>query len=90
MQETRHKDGSSGVKIKLHDKLAALDKLAKLLGYYRDDRLDRDNRPYNITHVEIRLGSSGRTETREVAPPPQHVIDGESRTLPEDEADSPS
>ena len=47
--DLRYRDGSTGVKIKLQDKLAALDKLAKLLGYYENDREDKDGPPIQVT-----------------------------------------
>lgn len=100
MAEIRHRDGSTGVKVKLHDKISALDKLAKMLGMYRDDRGDRENRPLNITRVTINF-PDGSTESwptggragepyqiTRTGPTPQHVIDGESRTLPGDSEDS--
>ena len=36
------------------DKVAALDKMAKVLGLYRDDRSDRDQRPV-VTNVNVVL-----------------------------------
>ena len=36
------------------DKVAALDKMSKILGLYRDDRADRDQRPV-VTHVTVVL-----------------------------------
>lgn len=79
--ETRHKDGTISVKIKLHDKLAAINQLNKTLGLYRDDSKDRDNRPIQVTHVTVVLASG--SETRVVERP--DAIEGESRVLPEDE-----
>ena len=69
------------------DKTAALDKLAKVTGLYRDDQKDPNQHPINITHVTVVL-SHGETETREVTPPRPHVIDGESHVVPGDETDS--
>ena len=54
--------------VRASDKIAALDKLAKIHGLYRDDSKDKDHRPINITHVEIRM-PGGKVETREIEPP---------------------
>ena len=86
IQEIRHRDGTVGMRLKLYDKLAALDKLAKLCGLYREDKQERDNRPINITRVVIQF-PDGRTETQEIKPRGP-VVEGESRTLPEDETGS--
>ena len=88
IQEIRHRDGSRGVKVKLHDKLVALDKLAKLLGYYRDDKQDRETRPINITRIVIQF-PDGRTEAREIKPRGP-VVEGRWKPLPEESEDSPS
>ena len=67
------------------DKTAALDKLAKVTGLYRETPEDPHAHPIHITHVTVVL-SHGETEEREIAPRP--VVDGESHVLPGDEPDS--
>ena len=37
------------------DKVATLDKMAKKLGLYRDDRSDRGQRPVRVTSVTVVL-----------------------------------
>ena len=69
------------------DKVAALDKMAKAVGMYREP--ERDHHPIRISQVTVVLNhGAGRTttETQQIDPPPHNVIDGESRILPEDEA----
>ena len=84
--EIKHRDESTGVKVKMHDKLGALDRLAKILGLYRD--VPDDNRSVAITQITVVL-SHDKEETMEITEPaPQRVIDGESRTLPEESEDS--
>ena len=79
--EIKHKDGSSTVKIKLYDKMAALDKLAKIGGFYRDDRREKESAP--ITQITVVLNhSSGQrtTETRQLEAPeslPPGTVDGQ-------------
>ncbi len=53
VQETRHKDGASSVKIKLHDKIVALDKMAKILGLYHEQPPPTGN--IKITKVTVVL-----------------------------------
>ena len=53
------------------DKIAALDKMSKILGLYRDDQGDRDQRPV-VTQVTVVLnhGQGGTaTETHPPLPP---------------------
>ena len=74
--------------VRASDKIAALDKKAKIHGLYRDNRGDGDNQPIRITHVTVIL-PGGESETREIEPySPDGVVEGESRPLPEDGADS--
>jgi len=37
------------------DNVAAPDRMAKVLGLYRDDRADRDQRPVRVTNVNVVL-----------------------------------
>jgi hypothetical protein len=41
------------------DKVAALDKMAKVLGLYRDERADRDQRPV-VTNVTVVLNHAAQ------------------------------
>ena len=46
------------------DKVAALDKMSNILGLYRDDRADRDQRPV-VTHLTVVLNRGhGGTATK--------------------------
>jgi len=46
------------------DKVAALDKMSNILGLYRDDRVDRDQRPV-VTHFTVVLNHGhGCTATK--------------------------
>ena len=73
------------------DKTAALDKIAKVSGLYREVPKDPNVHPINIREVVVIL-SHGKTETFPVEDHrPQNVVEGESAVLPpEDGADSPS
>ena len=68
----------------MSNQVNALDKIAKILGLYRDVRQDRDNHPIQVTSVTVML-TVEETETHEVAQyPPGGVVEGESRALPEE------
>ena len=50
--------------VRAADKTAALDKMAKIHGWYRDDRGDHNNRPFNVNSVTVILDhGNGETST---------------------------
>ncbi len=79
VSETRNKDGGvSGTKIKLHSKLDALDKMAKIIGMYADAPTHQTD--VKITKVTIILDHGDRkpeTSTK--------VLDAESKIVDDDD-----
>lgn len=78
VSETKHRDGTASVKIKLHDKLEALDKMAKMVGAYTAT----PETTVRITKITVVLppdsdGGESRTETK--------VIEGNYEVLPDDD-----
>jgi len=67
----------SGQDIRPSNKVAALDKMAKMLGMYRDDPKDRDNQPVQITKVTVVL----TRKEEHVATESREIVDGTSRML---------
>ena len=71
-----------GVKIKLHDKLEALDKMAKIVGAYNEPERQGD---IHITKVTVVLaGVDGEASQEET-----HFVDANYEVLPEDGDDVP-
>jgi len=79
--------------VKVADQLSAIDKLAKMGGFYRDDRKDRE--PVRITQVTVVLDRGNGEKATETHPldtpdfPPPGTVDAESWALPEELEDSP-
>ena len=74
-------DSDMRLPVSAADKIAAIDKLAKLAGLYTRDGDDRHKRPVNITKVTLILDHGGTTE-RVQAPAPT-VIDANGHMVPE-------
>lgn len=72
------------------DKVSALDKYAKVAGFYVEPDRGADRHPINITHVTVVL-SHGKQETRELGPRDagelpiykEAVVEGEAKVLEE-------
>ncbi len=72
--------------VRVSDQVNALDKMAKILGLYRDADTDR-GKAVAISQITVVL-TGGRTEMHEVAQyPPDGVIEGKRQALPQDETD---
>ena len=64
----------SGHDVRPSDKVAALDKMAKILGLYKDQD-DRDSRPAAITQVTIVLSQGGKVVEEELRVVEQAPVD---------------
>ena len=76
--------------VRASDKIAAIDKMAKIGGLYRDSRKDPES--VRITQVTVVLNhNSGETrrETHQLNTPPPGTVDGESQIVDEP-GDSPA